>query len=117
VRRLILEAIQSVEQLEILLLLAREPERSWQADDVARELRTSPRSGARWLAQLAKQKFLREKDGGFRFAPEDAGRVTQVEALAQAYVTHRVSVIDLIFNRPRAKLQGFADAFKIREDE
>lgn len=117
VRLLIIEAIESVEQLEILLRLAADPGRAWSADEMARELRTSPRSAGHWLARLSKQKFLSDKGGSFVFAPEPPARAAQVGALAQAYGTHRVSVIDMIFNRPLARLQSFADAFKIRGDD
>jgi hypothetical protein len=115
--KLILEAIESIEQLETLLLLAREPATAWTAAAVAKELRTSPRSAERWLGLLAKQKFLVDTGGTFRFGTDDADRAAQVAALASAYATHRVSVIELIFNRKTARLQTFADAFKIRGDE
>lgn len=116
-RRLILEAIESIEQLEILLRLATDPKRSWTADEMARELRTNPRSAQRWLTRLTKQNLLIETGAAFVFSPADPARAIQVASVSQAYGTHRVSVIELIFNRPAARLQSFANAFKLRGDE
>ena len=53
-RRLIADHIDSVEQLEILLLLYQHPERAWTAEAVARELRDLALSAGDRLEDLAR---------------------------------------------------------------
>jgi hypothetical protein len=112
--------IESVEQLEILLLLHAQRERDWSAEEVAKALRSSSISAEKRLSQFATLKLLTEKKDSpnrYRFAPATESLGAVVGALAEAYLIRRVTVIDLIFSKPSATLKIFADAFKIREDK
>jgi hypothetical protein len=116
---LLLDVIQSVEHLEVLLLLASTATRSWTADAVARELRGSPRSAARWLADLVTRGFAAaatDAPDAFRYAPATPALAAQVEATAACYAVRRVAVIETIFAKPVARMQTFARAFRLRED-
>ncbi len=117
--RFLLESIESVEQIEILLRLAADPTRAWTADAIAKELRSSPRSTRRWLDNLKAQRLLsyQQSSGEFRFAPQTDELKDRVTELAGLYSTFRVAIIEVIFNKPAARLRSFADAFKIREDK
>ncbi len=114
----VLENVVSVEQLEILLLVSSGQDRVWTADAVARELRSSPRSAARWLEDLRSRRLVAvaTEAGAYRYDPITDGLRALVESLRQLYGSRRVTVIDLIFDKSRMKLQIFADAFRIRED-
>jgi hypothetical protein len=118
-RRFLADRIDSVEQLEILLLLARDPDIEWMPADVARALYTHPDSAGRRLAVLHLQGLLaRSEAGAYRYAASgtDAGEL--VEQLAVAYRERRVSVIGLIASRPMDNVRAFSDAFRLkREDE
>lgn len=118
---LIRHHIEAVEQLEILLLLFTQRERDWSAEEVARTLRSSNISAAKWLDELATKEFLIEKSDSksrrYQFASEKQRVLKDVAALAEAYLVRRVTVIDLIFSKPIDKLKIFADAFKLREDK
>ncbi|WP_235216839.1 hypothetical protein [Archangium violaceum] len=119
-RRLIAEHIDSVEQLEILLLLQQHPERSWTAESVARELRISPLSAGDRLKDMARSAILSRVQGSeveFRYAPESPGMAEAVAGLATAYSERRVTVINLIFSKPVDKIRTFADAFRLRRDD
>ena len=111
----ILERIESVEQMEILLLLAAEPGKNWDADMVAREQRTSPRSTSRWLENLMSQKLLGQ-DGKFYRFPVDSEFSSVVDSLSKTYASMRVATIEAIFNKPLTKINTFAAAFKLRPD-
>ncbi|PTL84455.1 hypothetical protein [Vitiosangium sp. GDMCC 1.1324] len=120
VQRLIAEHIDSVEQLEILLLLARHPERTWNAETVARELRISALSAGDRLEDLARDALLASTEGSaeeYRYAPRSPMQDESVRGLATAYVERRVTVINLIFSKPVDKIRTFADAFRLRKKE
>lgn len=119
VRRLIADSIDSVEQLEILLLLLQHPERTWTAETVARELRVSSLSAGDRLEDLARDALLARVKSGeeYRYAPGSAALDEAVRGLATAYTERRVTVINLIFSKPVDKIRTFADAFRLRKKE
>jgi hypothetical protein len=120
VRRLIADHIDSVEQLEILLLLFQHPERSWTAESVARELRVSPMSAGDRLKDMARAAIFSKvqgAEGEYRYAPESPQLAEAVAGLAAAYSERRVTVINLIFSKPVDKIRTFADAFRLRRDD
>jgi len=115
VARLIASHIDSVEKLEVLLLLRGERARAWTSDHVSRELRRNPSSVSRCLTQLADRGLLAGSVGdGYRFAPSDPALEVRVGALAETYATRRVSVIQLIVANPMDSVTTFADAFRFR---
>jgi hypothetical protein len=118
VRALILEKIDSIEHIEILLYLAANPDVPTTADAVAQKLRISADSAALRLADLAQKGLARASDTppAYVFHPESERLAAAVAKLQAAYRERRVSVINLIFSKPLAKIQVFADAFKIRKD-
>lgn len=118
VARLIASHIDSVEKLEILLLLRGERDRAWTSDQVSRELRRNPSTVSRALKQLADRQLLAGSTAdGFRFAPSDPALEQQVTRLADTYATRRVSVIQLIVANPMDSVTTFADAFRLRKKD
>jgi hypothetical protein len=118
VARLIADRIDSVEKLEILLLLRGERDRDWTSDHVSRELRRNPSTVSRALGQLADRGLLGGSTAaGFRFAPSEPGLEAQVDRLAETYATRRVSVIQLIVANPMDSVTTFADAFRLRRKD
>lgn len=113
VRDFVAAAIRSVEQLEVLLLLERDPDRDWSAGEVSAELRTQERSAGAWLAQLETRGLLAENGGRYRYAAREPERAT-VASLRRCYEVYRVRLIGLIFERQDDAIQSFADAFRIR---
>jgi hypothetical protein len=116
----LLERIESVEQLEILLLLATDSGRCWSADTIARELRSSPRSADKWLDTLAKQGLLKLCNATppeYAYSPESEDLRQRVAGVAAAYLIRRVTVIEAIFNKPVAKMNSFANAFRLRDKD
>ncbi len=73
VHRFLHQHIDSVEQLEVLLLLWRSPERGWTSDEVATTIYSHPTSVVRRLALLLGQGLLREREPGcYQYAPRTA---------------------------------------------
>ena len=117
VQRFVAEHIDSAEQLEILLLLQRSPEKQWTALDVSQAIYTVPASATLRLEALTAQGFIASSGGAdpqYSYHPKSEVLRTQIEALSAAYRADRVSVIKLIFSRPPDPLQSFADAFRLR---
>lgn len=120
VRALIADQIDSVVQLEVLLLLHADPARSWQAADIARELRIEVNSAGDQLDLLCARGLLQSDDASprnYRYGPRTPALERAVPALARAYAERRVTVINLIYSKPADALRSFADAFRIRKEE
>jgi hypothetical protein len=117
VRQFVAEHIESVAQLEVLLLLRAASDKTWTAQEVARALVTQPESAAAsWLEDLAKRGLAREDAGGYRYdAPGDLEAT--IDGLAESYAKYRVTVVALIFAKPSDRITSFADAFRIRRED
>lgn len=119
VRRLVAEHVESVSQLEILLLLQEDGATLWRAEEVASRLHTQPE-----IAEVTLSKFARagivavdvQENGEtcFAYRPVTSALKEAVDGLAAKYATHRTTVISLIFSAPSDSLQDFADAFRFR---
>jgi hypothetical protein len=122
VRALIAEHIDSVAQLEALLLMqaAGPGSGDWDAEALGRELRINRDWAASQLQHLCAHGLLDcdSPPAGtrFRYAPKTPELAAAVEGLARAYAERRVSVIGLIFSKPIDKIRSFADAFRLRKD-
>lgn len=115
VRDFIARHIVSIEQLEVLLLLAETEERDWTAGELNERLRSQEASIAKWLVALQALQMVTATDERFRFAPAGAELRRQVAALAEAYRSRRIKVIELIFSKPNETLRSFVDAFDLRK--
>lgn len=111
--------IDSVEQLEVLLLL-RASGQEWTAEGVTRELATSLDSATARLDSLARSRLLATSDSGgqrlYRYDPA-AQLVAAVDELAEVYPKRRVAVITFIFSEPDESLRHFSNAFRLRRKE
>jgi hypothetical protein len=119
VRALIAEHIDSVAQLEALLLIQATSGAggAWDAERLGRELRINRDWAASQLQHLCAHGLLNcDKPPHYTYAPRTPELARAVEGLAQAYAERRVSVIGLIFSKPMDKLRSFADAFRLRRD-
>jgi hypothetical protein len=121
VRALIVDRIDSVVQLELLLLLQASAGRAWTAAEVAQQLRIELSWAAGQLGELASRGLAAPGDApdssdAFRYAPTPPSLDATVVQLARDYAERRVTVITLIFSKPVDKLRTFADAFRFRKD-
>lgn len=115
VHRFLHQNIDSVEQLEVLLLLWRAPQRGWTSDEVATAVYSHPSSVVRRLALLLGQGLLREQEPGcYQYAPRTAELHDTVTRLDHLYRERRVAVITLIASKPIENVRAFSDAFRLR---
>jgi hypothetical protein len=111
------EHIDSVVQVEVLLLLHSHPGVEWPAERLAQELRINPDWAAAALAQLESLGILEASPGGFRYAPRTAEIAHTITSVSKAYEDRRVSVISLIFSKPPDPIRQFTDAFRFRKEQ
>jgi hypothetical protein len=115
VERFIADEVESVEQLEVLLLLRAAPDKEWTAHEVARALVSQVDSVADWLARMAVRNLLSQANGRYRFSPATPEVARTIDALAESFAKYRVTVVGLIFSKPSERVRLFADAFRIRQ--
>ena len=113
VRRFIAGHLESVAQLEVLLLVRAAPEKWWTPEEVARAQVTRPPAALGFLRHLADTGLLEADDERFRYAPP--GRTgAVVDELAACYATRRPTVVGLVLAGPDEAVTSLADAFRIR---
>jgi hypothetical protein len=111
--------IESLAQLETLLVLQRDSKRAWTADELARELYITADMCRGICADLVNRRLVIFGDSPdrYRYAPADPKVDQLVGQLAQFYRERRVAVITAIYSGPVNKVQTFADAFRLRREE
>lgn len=115
-RTFLSEQIGSILQLELLLLLAADSAKSWNAEQAAKALYVQSDAAYGLLEGMRNRGLLAitPPEEGYRFAPRIPEWEPLVRRLADLYKERRLTVIDLIYSRPVDKLQSFADAFRFR---
>jgi hypothetical protein len=123
VKQFITDHVDSVMQLEVLLLLAAPDSRAWTASELAQQMRVDAAWVDATLRTMAAKGLVSVNDGAgaggaaqFKYDPRTAELGAAVNELADAYADRRVTVIGLIFAKPTDKLRSFADAFRLRKD-
>lgn len=111
--------IESLEELEILLLLHKSPHLDWTVDSVYATIRSNPESIRERLKGLVAKgliEIIRGDPEHFIYRVIDQNLDGTLQSLALAYKERRVTVVELIFAKPPSPIQGFANAFRIRKD-
>ncbi|HEX3857796.1 MAG TPA: hypothetical protein VHY30_10935 [Verrucomicrobiae bacterium] len=116
IREFILRYVTSVEQLELLLLFAADPARSWTILQLVNELRSSQESVTRRMKQLLNEGFLSNTGEFYRFDPSPPEIAADIPELIATYREYRVRVTELIYSRAGV-LKNFSDAFKLKPTE
>lgn len=112
--------INSVEQLEVLLLLRAHADQEWDPAALSRELRIDVNSAATRLADLHAHKLLtlrEESDLLYQFNPDTSELRRLVDQLAEIYIERRVTVINLIYSKPLDNILIFAEAFRLKKEK
>jgi hypothetical protein len=111
--------IHSVEQLEVLVLLHRDPQARWSAKRVYDVVMSTLQSVQRWLDDLTRRGLIQkhpDEAEGYQASPDEAVR-SLVAQLAECYRNTPVRVIEAIYRRESSAVQSFADAFKLNNPE
>jgi hypothetical protein len=114
VRDFILRHIDSVAQLEALLLLRANSNESWDVTRAAARLYTGEEEIRKMLTQLCADGLLSHRDDVYRYECPPEIKVV-VDRLVEVYRRHLIPVTNVIHTKPR-RIREFANAFKFRKD-
>jgi hypothetical protein len=120
VRDFLLERVETYEQLEVLLLLCRQRDRSWTPEAVGERLRLSTLVATKALDDLCRGRLVDHLRVGpqvsYTFRPASTKLASIVEGLVREYDESPLNIIQLMntnaLDRVRsAAARTFADAF------
>jgi hypothetical protein len=112
--------IESLAQLELLLLLRRESTRSWSREDLSRQLYVTTDVCTGIIGDLERRGFVLRDAADSNLTRYRSGLAEVdklIDQLASLYHHRRVAVITLIYSKPVKKVQTFADAFRLRREQ
>jgi hypothetical protein len=120
VEEFIRKRIDSVAQLEALLLTRSDPEAEWSVGMLAKRLYTSEVQAIESVEALYSDGLLIRRAGPpvlYQYQPGSIELRELVDRVAEAYAKHLVPITNLIHSKPKTRVQEFADAFKWRKEE
>jgi hypothetical protein len=117
-RAFLQQRLASLDQIEVVLLLRSEPERSWTAMEVAEELRMAPEPAAMRLFLLASGGLIAFEPSAvprYRYSGADAETQALIQELSAVFTADRGAVASVVDTSSRDPLRSFADAFKLKK--
>ncbi len=118
VQRFILTCIQSVPQLEAILLMRSQPGHAWNSKEISQRLYLSEKKGKDILSSLHAAGFLSTSETDplhYSYAPHSEPMTQMVDRVAEIYAKNIIGVATLIHSNLSNQAQQFADAFKWRK--
>lgn len=116
VREFVRRDINSVFQLEVLLLLHRTRDRLWTVMEVSQELGIDPEIAERQLVSLIHLGLIQATNTipvSYSYDPDDEKGETIIDKLALSFVNQRVAIFSLILSDSNNRIRRFAEAFRI----
>jgi hypothetical protein len=120
IARFILDKIDTVAQLEGLLILRSTADGEWSAQSLAGRLYITEEETADLLRILCARELIITKAGKppvFEYQPSSMELKEKVDRLARLYSKNLLAITSLIHSKPKTRVQQFADAFKLRKKE
>jgi biotin operon repressor len=121
VQQFVLERINSIAQLEALIMMRNAPDMWWSSSSLAERLYISERACRTELEALKAQGLVlsRQEDIGwqFRYSPVSGELREFVDRLVYYYSKHLVVISNLIHSKPRTRLHEFAEAFWLKKKD
>lgn len=103
--------IDSIAELEALLLLQRNAGQGWTAAAMSKRLYISEQVCAKVLSHLEADGLCACVEGLYRYALSDTPKGETIDRLAHTYAHYLVPVTNVIHDKP-ARIQKLADAFR-----
>jgi len=121
IRRFVLDRIDSIAELEALLLLRNSPDTWWEDSAVAQRLYLEVEQGREVLVRLEAAELLISQDGppygGWRYRPRSGDLREMVDRLAYYYTKHLVPVSNLVHDKSKSRIKEFSRAFDLPETQ
>lgn len=112
-------SIDSIEQLQVLLLLHANPDRIWTTNEIAVELRSVDTSIQKRLNDLYIRNVLlplKGNDNEHKFLPSSQAMKKLIDVIVSENQLRPYRIIDAIYASPDKTILDFANAFKMRGD-
>lgn len=112
--------VNSLEQLEILLLLSGNPHKWWTANGVYDVVKSSPQSVQDRLNEMVGKGILRKETDSetrYQFGSTEGIIWNTINELREAYKERPVKVVQAIYSKPPDAVKEFAKAFQLRKDK
>jgi len=116
IRKFILENIDSIAELEALLLLRKNPDQDWTKQSLSKRLYIEETAAARALERIMSAGLCMRVQESYRFGPNSETKRLVVNRLADVYDRYLIPVTNFIHEKP-ARIQNFAEAFRFRKDK
>jgi hypothetical protein len=112
--------IDSIAELEALLLIQRDPRKDWAPELLAERLYISLEKTEEAMSRLHSIGLIGVKKGNpvtYRYEPSSPELEQVVGEIVDAYSKYLIPVTNLIHSKPQSRVQQFADAFRLRKKE
>jgi hypothetical protein len=116
-KQFMVQHIESLAQLEVLLYLRDNKDRTIHPREVGGRLALTSDMAPVILADLARRGFIVQNQGTFQYQPAIPETARLIDLLADAYRTRRVTVTTQIYSRPLERVKSFANAFRFRKEQ
>jgi hypothetical protein len=116
VQQFLLTRIDSIAQLEALLLLYSDPSQAWDCEEISRRLYVDEAICTEILKGLTRQSLLIKKDARYSFHCDPPELESTVRLVREHYTRYLIPVTNLIHSKPN-RIQEFANAFKIAKEK
>jgi hypothetical protein len=119
VLQFIAERIDTVPQLEALLLLWENPQRAWTDEQLAARIYVSRAAAAQILQALQRQQLVATEPTQathYRYNPQWDPTGEVMREVAAAYSRHLVPLATFIHSRASSAVREFARAFDLKKD-
>jgi hypothetical protein len=113
------DRIDSVPELEALLLLSGDPAKSWTAADVAARIYVREDRAAAILAILQRRRLVapvEPRSDRYAFQPADQSERLLIDALDRAYRSNLITLATFIHEKAPASVREFARAFDLKKE-
>jgi hypothetical protein len=120
--RRFIHTIDSIPELEAILLLHQVSTQVWDENSIAKRLYVSNQDAAVMLQKIVAAgicKIVHEPSPGFLYAPASTELANLIDLLAIYYPRNLIEVTNMIHSRAgsNSRVQQFADAFKFFKDK
>ena len=110
----LLAHIDSIAELEALLLLRSHPSQPWTVTAMSKRLYINEPLCAEVLSRLEADGLCASTEGLYSYALSNTPKHETVDRLADTYSRYLIPVTNVIHGKP-ARIQKFADAFRFRK--
>lgn len=119
IQQFILNNIDSVADLEALILMRTKTDMKWGVTEIARELYIEDIIAQKLLSRLLAKGFIKidSSEGLFyKYQPKSEELESMIEKVVGIYSQYLVPITNLIHSKTESRIQEFADAFRIKKE-